>query len=102
MPNKYGRKRKDIDGTHRPRKYNSNYDETGKTTKENIALRTFWREHKVKDIIKLTPDELDKVIDNMLESYQEKQRKKDPNWWYPELDKKTLSQSRYKKRLDKE
>lgn len=101
MPNQYGRKRKDVNKSHRPRKYNSSYDESGKTGKENAVQRTFWRENKLEDIIKLTPKELDKVIDNMLESYKDKQRKKDPNWWFPVLDKKTFSEARYNKKLDK-
>lgn len=100
MANKYGRTRKDFAAAHNPRKYNKNYDETGKRGKENMVLRAFWRENKMIDIIKLTPKQLDKAIDAMLEKYQERQLKNDPNWWYPELDKKTLSQSRYNKRLD--
>lgn len=102
MANKYGRQRRDINSNHRPRKYKSNYDETGKKAKENIVLRSFWRENKMADIIKLTVEELDKVIDSMLANYQDRQLKNDPNWWYPELDKKTINELRYKKKLDKE
>jgi len=100
MANKYGRQRKDANASHRPREYKSNYDETGKTAKENIVLRSFWRDNKMADIIKLTPKQLDKIIDSMLEKYQQRQLKNDPNWWYPELDKKTMNQLRSNKRLD--
>jgi len=102
MANKRGIIRKDSYGTHKPRKYKLNYDESGKKKKENMVIRAFWRENKVVDMIKLSPKQLDKVIDAMLEKYQARQLKNNPNWWYPELDGKTLNELRNNKRLDKE
>lgn len=99
MANKYGRQRAD-NNTNR-KKYESKYDERGKKGPENMVIRSFWRENKMEDIIKLGSKKLDQVIDNMLENYQKIQIKRDPNWWYPE-EGRTLSQSRYKKKIDKE
>lgn len=99
MANKYGRQRADKSAERKV--YKSNYDETGKTGKEGMVIRSFWRENKMEDIIKLGSKKLDEVIDNMLENYQKIQIKRDPNWWYPE-EGRTLSQSRYNKKVDKE
>ena len=70
--------------TRKPRgSYKSNQDKTGKTVKENPALKGFWIEHKVADMMLLTSKELDKVIDEWLERYQSSQLKRDMFWWYP-------------------
>jgi hypothetical protein len=53
------------------------------------------------DIIKLTAKELDKAIESSLEAFRVKQSKNNPQWWYPEISKKTFSQIRYKKKVDK-
>lgn len=84
--------------TSRPRKYNSTYDQTGKTGKENFAIKSFWRQNKMEDIIKLTPEELDAKIEEAIEVYAKYQLADNPNWWYPELGKRTLTELRYKKK----
>lgn len=104
MPNKYGRVRPDKMAKHKRehRPYVRTYDETGKVGQENMVIRAFWRDHKMSDIIKLTAKELDKAIESSLEAFRVKQSKNNPQWWYPEISKKTFSQIRYKKKVDKE
>ena len=102
MPNLYGRKRKDANKGHRPRKYNTAYDETGRVGKENPAIKSFWRENKMEDIIQLSPEQLDARIEISLEGYKKRQLDDNPMWWYPELGKKTFSEARSNKKIDKE
>lgn len=98
MANKYGRVRADVN-KNRPAKYKSTYDETGKVNLENKMIKAFWREHKMKDIIQLTPEELDQAIDKTIEAYKDRRIKDDPNWWFPVQDKKSYTEAR--KKLDK-
>jgi hypothetical protein len=88
-------------GTSRPRQYKSTFDDTGKVGKENFAIKSFWRQNKMEDVIQLTPEELDIKIEEALEVYAEIQRADNPNWWYPDLGGRTITEARYKKKLDK-
>lgn len=72
-------------GTKRT-KYVIKHDNTGKTVKENAALKSFWSTHKMKDIILLSGEELDKVIEEWILDFQQRQLKRDPFWWYPTID----------------
>ena len=65
--------------------YNMKHDSTGKTFKENIALKSFWSFHKMEDIKLLTSTELDEVIDKWITNYESTQLKRNPFWWYPEI-----------------
>lgn len=60
----------------------------GQHYSENKILRSFWREHKMDDIIAMTPEELDTTIDTFYTNYENRQRKQNPNWWYPATFKK--------------
>lgn len=60
-------------------------DISGKTFKENAALKSFWTDYKMADIVQLSSEELDKVIDEWLTQFQARQIKRDPNWWYPTI-----------------
>ena len=99
MANKYGYKRKDVNKGHRPPKYKTTYDDTGKVGKENRVIKAFWRENKMENIIQLSPEEIDARIEIALDNYAARQIKEDPNWWYPEQGR-SVTDSR--KRLDKE
>lgn len=99
MSNKYGIKRKDANSTRTGMKYKTNVNQVGKTVKENKVQTAFWKVHKTEELMTLSPEELDSVIEKMLLDYQARQLKQNPNWWWPELNKKTLSQAR-RKRLD--
>ncbi len=63
--------------------YKIKHDPTGKTVKENAALKGFWSAHKVADMMLLSSTELDKVIDEWLVNYEATQLKRDLYWWYP-------------------
>jgi hypothetical protein len=77
--------------------YNVNLDKSGKTGKENIALKSFWSSHKMEDIIQMSTKELDKAIDIWIEKYQARQIKANRSWWYPTLDGLTLHEVRNKR-----
>ena len=84
--------------TSRPRNYKSTYDQTGKVGKENFAIKAFWRENKMEDVIKLTEEEVDAKIEEALAKYAKIQLADNFNWWYPELGGRTITESRYKKK----
>lgn len=65
--------------------YSANIDNTGKVGRENVALKSFWKKYKMVDIIQLTPEEIDKKIDEWLVEYEARQIKLDKFWCYPEL-----------------
>jgi hypothetical protein len=65
--------------------YNVKVDTTGKTVKENAALKSFWSNHKMEDIIQLSTKELDKVISKWIENFQDSQLKRNKSWWYPTI-----------------
>jgi hypothetical protein len=100
VANLYGRKRRDANKSHRPKKYNTNYDESGRVGKEAFVFKSFWRENKMVDIIQLSPEEIDARIEIALDNFAKRQLDDDPNWWYPDLGKKTLTEAR--KSLDKD
>lgn len=82
----------------KPRKYNSTYDDTGKVGKENTAIKAFWRDNKMEDILKLTVEEIDAKIEEALTKYAQTQLADNFNWWYPDLGGRTITESRYKKK----
>ena len=86
--------------TSRPRNYKSTYDQTGKVDKENFAIKAFWRQNKMEDVIQLTQEEIDIKIDEALEVYAKIQMADNVNWWYPDIGGRTITESRYKKKLD--
>lgn len=63
--------------------YNSKSDNTGKTHKENLFLKSFWASHKMEDVIKLTVEELDAKIAIWIEKFEAAQRKRDKFWVWP-------------------
>lgn len=65
--------------------YHTKVDNTGKTFKENHALKSFWSNHKMEDIIQLSSKDLDIVIATWIIEFQETQIKRDPFWWFPTI-----------------
>lgn len=65
--------------------YHRRVDNTGKTFKENAAIKSFWSNHKMQDIIQLSIDDLNKAIDKWISDFQEIQIKRDPFWWFPNI-----------------
>jgi len=74
-----------------------NYDATGATDKENTVLRYFWIRNKVKDVMLLTSNQLDELIDTSLDSMAEARKKKNKFWNWPDVDKSSLHDVRNKK-----
>lgn len=56
----------------------------GKNREYNVQ-KSFWRRHKMEDIITLSGEELDAAIDKFFEVYEATQKKHDRLWWYPEV-----------------
>jgi hypothetical protein len=63
--------------------YNLKADNTGKTHKENLFLKSFWSNHKMEDVIKLTVEELDAKIAIWIEKFEAAQKKRDRFWTWP-------------------
>jgi hypothetical protein len=63
--------------------YNLKVDNTGKTHKENLLLKSFWSQHKIEDIINLTVKELDAKIATWIENFEAVQKKRDRFWSWP-------------------
>lgn len=72
----------------RAKKYKTTLDQTGFTLPESAPEKSFWREHKVVDIMTLDTQELDNLINDYMKSYQERQIKLNPSWWYPVVNKR--------------
>jgi hypothetical protein len=64
-------------------KYNLKADNTGKTHKENLFLKSFWSHHKMEDVIKLTVEELDAKIAIWIENFEAVQKKRNRFWTWP-------------------
>ena len=96
------RKERADKGTRRPRgKYKTNQDDTGKTVKENVAINSFWKTHKVADMMLLSSKELDQVIEEWLVNYQSTQLKRDKFWWYPMIYYEPYPEPKQKKKINR-
>lgn len=78
-------------------KYKTNYEKRGKTGKESNPIKSFWSFHTMDQVIVMSEKELTDAINNWVEKYQAKQIKKNPFWWYPDVDIKTLAEVRNKR-----
>jgi hypothetical protein len=94
------KQRSDIGAKRTRGAYKNNQDKTGKTVKENAALKGFWIDHKLEDMMLLTSTELDKVIDDWLVKYQATQLKRDKFWWYPTMYYDPYPKSKKKKEIN--
>ena len=59
-------------------------DTSGKTGPEYIVQKSFWTENKMTDIITLSSEELDLLIDNFLEAFVTRQIKGNKYWNFPD------------------
>lgn len=64
--------------------YKTKHDPTGKTFKENHALKSFWSSYKMIDIIQLSSKDLDILIDKWLSEFEQIQLERNHFWNYPE------------------
>jgi hypothetical protein len=90
-----------IDTGKKRENYTLKQDKRGKTVKENAALKGFWSDNKMEDIMLLTSTELDKLIDEWLVEYQARQLKRDMSWWYPTMHYDPVPKSKKKKEINK-
>lgn len=74
--------------------YKTKYEKRGKLGKENNPIKSFWSHHTMDQVIAMSPKELQQAIDNWIQKYQDTQIKRNPFWWYPSVDGKTLNQIR--------
>jgi len=81
--------------------YTLKQDKRGKTVKENAALKGFWSDNKMEDVMLLTSTELDKLIDQWLIDYQARQLKRDQFWWYPTMYYDPIAKPKKKKEINK-
>ena len=80
--------------------YTKNLDNTGKVGRENAALKSFWVNHKMKDIIQLSTEELDKKIEEWIVIFEAKQIKSNKFWWYPEIVYEPVKKQRGPKKIN--
>lgn len=65
--------------------YKSNMETRGIIGEEFKAVKSFWKKHKMDDIIQLEGEELDKLLNSWIEEYEARQIKQQGrSWWYPE------------------
>jgi len=81
--------------------YTLKQDKRGKTVKENAALKGFWTDNKMEDVMLLSSRELDKLIDQWLIDYQARQLKRDQFWWYPTMYYDPIAKPKGKKKVNK-
>ena len=98
-PRKNTKPRTDI-GTKRGT-YVLKEDKTGRTFKENAALKGFWSTHKVADMMSLSGKELDNIIEEWLVNYEATQLKRNKSWWYPFMNYDPKPKAKKEKKINK-
>lgn len=71
--------------THKRGKYKNTLENRGKIGKEMKVVGSFWKSHSMDEIHAMTPEDLDKLIDEWLLKFEELQRSRNKSWWYPEV-----------------
>lgn len=74
-------------------------DTAGKAGKEPKLISSFWRKNRVADVMTLSQEELDTIIDKYLDDYAANMIKRNKHWWYPSIALVTPKSS--KKYVDK-
>ena len=77
--------------------YTQKIDKTGKVGKENAVISSFWKIHKLADIMVMSTEEFEQVLEKFYQEYEARQIKRDFRWNYPIIDKSTLSEVRNKR-----
>jgi hypothetical protein len=90
-----------IDTGRKRENYTLKQDKRGKTVKENAALKGFWTDNKMEDVMLLSSTELDKLIDQWLIDYQARQLKRDQFWWYPTMYYDPITKPKKKREINK-
>jgi hypothetical protein len=90
-----------VDSGRKRENYTLKQDKRGKTVKENAALKGFWTDNKMEDVMLLSSRELDKLIDQWLIDYQARQLKRDMFWWYPTMYYDPTAKPKKKREINK-
>lgn len=72
-------------GPRGPYKKLNPLEERGKQPKEYNVHKAFWRRNTMDQVIELSGEELDQVIDAFFVEYEKVQQKSNKHWWYPEV-----------------
>lgn len=74
--------------TKRPKPYKTKPMEMrGEQKNETRAIKSFWKEYTMDQVMVMSSEELDKAIDGYLEAFAARQIKQNKLWWYPESPK---------------
>ena len=97
------RKTRTDKGTKRRGNYNTvKPDLTGKVGKEAVVMTSFWKKYKVEDVMHMDHDEIEDILDAYLQEFEDKQRARKKDWWYPTINMTTLADIRNKRtKVDK-
>lgn len=60
-------------------------EKRGMAGKEARVFKSFWTVFTMDQVIAMTPEELDSIIDTFLDTYAERQIKNDKRWNWPVL-----------------
>ena len=90
-------------GTKRRGNYNTvKADQTGKVGKEAVVMTSFWKKYKVEDVMHMDHYEIEDILDAYLQEFEDKQRARKKDWWYPTINMTTLADIRNKRtKVDK-
>jgi hypothetical protein len=83
-------------------KYNvSKPEQRGRVSGEPVIYNSFWKKHTMDEIMALSPAELDKVINDFLDDFIAKAKKRNPRWSFPDkivtkLVRKKVNSDKYK------
>ena len=59
-------------------------DQAGMTVPEYMVQKSFWKEHKVSEMMTITGEELDSVIDKFMDAFIARQIKGNKKWNFPD------------------
>lgn len=62
-------------------------DRAGKTCQEPPIIVSFWKRHKVSDMMQIDPKDLDPIIDQFYEDNERRQKQNNPFWELPPIRK---------------
>jgi hypothetical protein len=72
-------------------------DERGRVGKEPSAVKSFWADYNMDQVMAMTPEELDIAIDKSLEDFAARQLKANKKWDWPVSPKDNFQKLRNKR-----
>jgi hypothetical protein len=78
-------------------------EERGKTGVEMRIQKKFWQEYTMDQIMSMEFKDLNKLIDDFMQRYEDRRKKENYLWWYPEREPGEMKKIRKaSKKLDKQ